>query len=169
MTKEYVLTTHAIDRARARFGVTVDKVNEWANGLMKKAKFIGQSNESASVYASEDGEIQLIVNEEKGVIVTVHHSVRADFLRPVLEREKRKLARKYTPAIRKNELAYAEALREIADMAVNRARACNPNTRELIAGRMADKQAEAEAVVRKIERLESEWQAKKRAIELMIE
>ena len=57
----------------------------------------------------------------------------------------------------------------MADMAVNRAKARNPHTREIIAGRMSDKQAEIDGLVREIERSQDEWQAKERAIEVISE
>src|SRR5690625_6194389 len=94
---------------------------------------------------------------------------RSDFLRPTLEREKRKLERLYTRNIRKLELKYAESLKELADMAINRARARNPNTRAIISDRMADKQEDIDGIVSEIERLEDERKAKVRAIEVISE
>ena len=164
---EYMPTTHAIDRAKARFGIDEEVVREWINKMMGTAKFIGRNDGGKSLYKS--GDVRLVVNDSTRTVITVHHDVSTDFLRPALERELRKLKRLYTRNIRALELEYAEAMRELADMAVNRARARNPHTREIIAGRMSDKQAEIDGLVREIERSQDEWQAKVRAIEVIAE
>src|SRR5699024_329637 len=162
---QYVPTTHAIDRANTRFGVASEKVSEWVNGLMEKATHIASSTDNCEVF-EYDG-IRIVANPVSNTIVTVHHIVKLDFLKPAIEREARRLRREHVRAIRKLELKYAEALREVAEMAVNRARACNPNTRELIAERMAQKQAQASGYVSTIERKESEYQDRLRAMEMI--
>ena len=162
---QYVPTTHAIDRANTRFGVASEKVSEWVNGLMSKAKFVATSTDNCEVY-EHDG-IRIVADTVNNTIVTVHHIVKLDFLKPAIERESRRLRREHVRIVRKLELKYAEALREVAEMAVNRAKACNPNTRELIAERMAKKQAQASGYVAEIERKESEYQDRMRALEMI--
>ena len=164
---EYMPTTHAIDRARARFGIDEEVVREWINGLMGTAKFIGRNDGGKSLYKS--GDVRLVVNDSTRTIITVHHDVSTDFLRPALERELRKLKRLYTRNIRALELKYAEAMRELADMAVNRAKARNPETRALIGERMTEKQSEIDSRINEIERMNDEYSSKKRAIELIAE
>src|SRR5699024_11909550 len=104
-------------------------------------------------------------NPNNNTCITVLGDTATDFLRPALDRELRKLNRFYTRSIRQTELEYAHALRELSDMAINRARARNPKTRELIAERMSDKQADIDGLLTNIERMNDEWKAKKRAIE----
>lgn len=162
----YQPTRHAIDRARLRFGIETEKVANWINDKMTKAKRVGVSGAKGVDYLA-DG-VRLVVDEVNGLVITLHSELSADFLKPALERELRKIKREYTRSIRKMELAYAETLKEIAEMAVNRARACNPETRDIIAEKMADMQMIANEQVRRIERLADEKQAKIKAIEVII-
>lgn len=163
----YQPTKHAIERAELRFGIAPENAVNWFNELMRKAKYVASNGKNGLVYQADD--IRLVVDGMTNAIITVHDSLSTEFLKPTLERELRKLKREYTRAIRKLELEYAEALQEIGDMAVNRARARNPKIRELIEGRIRDKQSYADGVVRRIERLTDEWQAKERAIEVIAE
>src|SRR5690625_1958703 len=168
--KRYVPTEHAISRASLRYGVKPSEAIDWIGERMKDAKYIGKSggNAYASVYESIDG-IRLVVDDRTNAVITVLSDITADFLRPTLEREKRKLERLYTRNIRKLGLKYAESLKELADMAINRARARNPNTRAIISDRMADKQEDIDGIVSEVERLEDERKAKVRAIEVISE
>lgn len=163
----YMPTTHAIDRAKARFGIDAEHVADWLNAMMEDATLIGRNDSGYLTYKSHD--VRIVVNEDTNTVITVHHDVKTDFLRPALERELRKLKRHYTKVIRQLELKYAEALRDMGDMAINRAKARNPQTRELIAERLADKQRQADEFATEIERLTSEWKSKVRAIELISE
>lgn len=161
----YTPTTHAIDRARLRLGIDVTDATQWFNDMMRKAKYVITNDRGQAVY-DKDG-TRLVVDTRNKTIVTIYNEVKTDFLRPMLEREIRKLRRYYTPIIRDNELKHAYLLREIADMAVNRAKARNPHTRDIISGNIADKQAEADELLTIIERLNDEWKAKLTAIELI--
>ena len=161
----YQPTKHAIERAELRFGITPESAVDWFNELMRKAKYVASNGKNGLVYQADD--IRLVIDSMTNAIITVYDALSADFLKPTLERELRKLKREYTRAIRKLELEYAEALQEIGEMAVNRAKARNPKIRELIEGRINDKQAYADGVARRIERLTDEWQRKERAIEII--
>ena len=162
---KYQPTTHAVERASLRYGIAPEKASEWFNDLMRKSKYIASNGKNGLVYQADD--IRIVVDGITNAIITVYDELSADFLKPTLERELRKLKREYTRAIRKLEIEYAEALKEIGEMAVNRARARNPKIRELIEGRINDKQAYADGIVSRIERLQDEWQAKERAIEVI--
>lgn len=163
----YTPTAHAIERAKLRFGVEVEKAREWINDKMRNAQYL-TTNEKGQVIYGSDG-IRLVADDEQAVIVTVYNELKTDFLAPMLGREKRKLKRYYTKVIREKELQYAEFLRDIADLAINRAKARNPKTRELIAERIADKQKQVNEIILLIERLNDEWKAKERAIEVIAE
>jgi len=167
LTYKYQPTKHAIERAELRFGIAPESAINWFNDLMRKAKYVAANGKNGLVYQADD--IRLVVDGMTNAIITVHDSLSADFLKPTLERELRKLKREYTRLTRKLELEYAEALQEIGDMAVNRAKARNPKTRGLIESRIAEKQAYADGVARRIERIQDEWQAKERAIEVISE
>lgn len=166
----YRPTSHAIHRAELRYGVDATDVYEWVNGLMDGASIVGFGgrDQKNPIYESTEG-IRLVIDEARNAVVTILGDVSTDFLRPTLEREKRKLDRLYTRNIRRMELQYAEELRELADMAVNRAKARNPKTRELIAERMADKQDVVCGLLTEIERNKDEWQSRIRAIEVIAE
>jgi len=164
---KYNPTKHAVDRARLRFGIESGKVVEWIDGLMRKATYISSTGKNGLMYEADD--IRLVIDAVTSEVITIHSAIKTDFLRPTLEREMRKLRREHTRNKRTMELLYAEALQEFAEMAVNRAKARNPQTRELISGRMSDKQAEIDDYVAHIQRLEDEYESKVRAIELISE
>ena len=167
---EYQPTTHAINRARIRYGIEPAEAAEWINDCMRNATMIGRdgTRHGNPIYESEEG-VRFVINPNNNTVITVLGDTATDFLRPALERELRKLNRFYTRSIRQSELEYAHALRELSDMAINRARARNPKTRELIAERMSDKQADIDGLLTDIERMNDEWKAKKRAIEVISE
>lgn len=164
---KYIPTRHAIDRARIRFGINAEHVTDWINAIMEDAKFVSHNGRNGLIYESED--VRIIIDETTNAVITVHHALSTSFLRPALEREKRKIDRIYTRQKRALELQYAEALRDLSEMAINRARARNPKTRELIADRMANMQTDIDGFVHEIERVDDEHKAKIRAIELIVE
>jgi len=177
---KYSLTRHAKKRVIERLGVISEQAINHVNQLMQTAYLQGHTKGRhgfCRVYDHPKTKTRLIVANDCDKIITVYKfpesvdktGIRTDFLRPLLEREKRKIDRHYTRAIRKLELQYAENLRELADMAINRARARNPKTRELIAERMADRREEGERLTEKIERLQDEWKAKVKVIEVISE
>ena len=165
--EKYKPTKHAIERAELRFGIKPENCVEWINNLMSQAKYVASNGRNGLVYQA--GDLRIVVDDMTNAVITLHDALSVDFLKPTLERELRKLKRLYTRRIRKHELAYAEASQELASMAINRARARNPHTREIIADRMSDKQSEIDGLVREIERLQDDWQAKERAIEVIAE
>ena len=165
MTMQYTPTTHAIDRARLRLGVDVTDATKWFNDMMRKAKYVITNDRGQAVY-DKDG-TRLVVDTRNKMIVTIYNEVKTDFLRPILERELRKLHRHYTPIIRKAEVEQAILLSEYADMAMNRAKARNPKTRSVISSRMAEKQTEIGELETFIRRTKDDWQSKNRAIKLI--
>lgn len=180
ITHAYRLTEHAKKRAVERLGIAREQAVNYVNQLMRSAYLQGiegSKDGKYRIYDHHKSRTRIIINGEGDTVITVYKfkeplnmtSIPVDFLRPTLEREKRKLRRLYTRAIRKLELEYAESLQELAEMAINRARARNPQTRELIAGRMKTKQEEISAYVSEIERQKDEWGAKIRAIEVIAE
>jgi len=165
----YSPTCHAIERARMRFGVKSEKVTEWINEVMKGAKYVASQGKNRLLYESSDGNIRIIVDANTRAVVTVHHALRMDFLRPTLEREIRKIKRESTRQIRATERDLAEAYAELADKMMNYANARNPHTRELIEGRIDRLHADIRGLKRNIERLKDEVNAKVKAIELIAE
>lgn len=163
--KTYYPTTHAMDRISMRFGVDSGKVSSWVNEKMAKAKFLKENKRGQSEYSSEG--VRFIVDDRDGAIVTVYGEVSTNFLRPVLERELRKMYRNHTRKVRQMEHDQAEALAKYAEMAMNKAKARNPETRELIAERMAEVWAIIEGYNMRIEREADEYKAKVRAVELI--
>ena len=164
---DYTPSRHALERARIRYGIVHEKATEWLNDIMKKATFEAVNDKGQARYFY-DG-MTVITDDVAQTIITVYSNGEADFLKPVLEREKRKLKRQYTPIIRSLELQYAKALRDIADMAVNRAKARSPKVRAIITGNIAEKQREIDEFLTKIERTTDEWRSKERVIEVIAE
>ena len=165
----YSPTSHAIERARMRFGIKSEKVTEWVNEVMKGAKYVASQGKNRLLYESSDGNIRIIVDANTRAVVTVHHALRMDFLRPALEREIRKIKREGTRNIRALERSLAGQYARLAEQMTNYANARNPQTRELVGGRMAETERHIEGTRRKIERLEDETKAKIKAIEVIAE
>lgn len=164
-SKTYYPTTHAMDRISMRFGVDVSEVAAWVNDKMAKATFIKENKRGQSEYRNEG--VRFIVDDKNGAIVTVYSEVSTNFLRPVLERELRKMHRKHTRKVRQMEHDQAEALAKYAEMAMNKAKARNPETRDLIAERMAEVWAIIEGYNMRIDREADEYKSKVRAVELI--
>src|SRR5690625_2188666 len=165
----YTPTSHAIERARMRFGVKTEKVTEWINDVMKGAKYVAAQGKNRLLYESSDGNIRIIVDANTRTVVTVHHALRMDFLRPALEREVRRIKRETTRKIRATERQLAGQYRKLGEQLVNFSNARNPKTRELIGERIELTERHIEGVKRSIERMKDEMNAKIRAIELIAE
>lgn len=166
-TFKYTPSRHATDRLKIRFGIAADKAAKWINDKMRNAKYVSSNGKNRLTY--ENDGVQIVVDDTTRVVITVHHAVTTSFLRPVLEREMRKLSREHTRLVRQIELDHAMTLRKYADNAVNYAKARNPKTRDLISGRMTELKAVADGYMARIERMEDEYDAKVRAVELIAE
>lgn len=164
--RKYTPTRHTIDRARLRFGIPSESVADWINGLMSEAKYVA-ANGKRSIY--EAGDIQIIVDSTTQAVITVHHALRTDFLRPALEREIRKIRREYTRKIRATERKLAGQYRRLGEQFVNFSNARNPQTRALIGERIEQTENIIEGVKQGIERMKDDMQAKIKAIELIAE
>lgn len=178
--KKYSVTQHAIKRTGERLGIGAEHAEHHLNNLMQSAYFQGvvpSKQGRARVYDHHKSNTRLILCEAGKRIITVYKmpegldvsGLMLDFLRPTLEREMRKLKRLYTRKVRAYELKHAEALRELSEMTFNRARARNPNTRDLISERIAIKQDEVKTLVADIKRFGDEYETKKKAIEVISE
>src|SRR5690625_4455122 len=165
----YTPTSHAIERARIRFGVRTEKVKEWINEVMKGAKYVAAQGKNRLLYKSSDGNIRIIVDANTRTVVTVHHALRMDFLRPAHEREIRQIKREGTRQIRAAERNLAEAYAELAEKMKNFANARNPKTRELIESRIEEAQADINDYKLHIEQMQDAMQEKIREIELIAE
>ena len=166
---KYTPTLHAIERARLRFGIPSESVTEWINAIMADAKYIAANGKNRLIYESEPGDVQIVVDGNTHAVITIHHAVRTDFLRPALDREIRKLKREGTRKVRATERRLAEAYAQLAELSMNYAKARNPNTRELIDGRIRDKEAQINDLKRSIKRQQDDMQAKIKAVELIKE
>ena len=163
----YYVTHHAAERARLRFGIESERVGEWFNEMMSKAKYVSSQGGGRLLYEA-DG-VQFIVGDKTRTVITVHPATRLDFLRPTLEREIRKIRREYTRNIRALERSLAGQYARLAEQMTNYANARNPQTRDLVGGRMEETERHIEGTRRKIERMEDEVKAKVKAIEVITE
>lgn len=164
---KYTPSRHATDRLRIRFGVQAEMAAKWLNEKMRNAKYVSSGGGNRITYES-DG-VQIVIDGTTHVVITVHHAVTTSFLKPVLDRELRRMKREHTKLIRQVELDKALTLRKYADNAINYAKARNPKTRELIAERTAELQAIIDGYSTRIERMEDEYKARVRAVELIAE
>lgn len=164
---KYTPTHHAVTRAAVRFGIDSDKVIDWVNELMQKAKYVAASGKHRITF-EHDG-VQIIVDTRNNAVVTVHNVLRADFLKPTLEREIRKIKRESTRQIRLTEKRLAKAYAELSDKLMNYANARNPNTRKSIGVTIEQNRQQIDDLTNNIERQKDELSAKIKAIEVITE
>src|SRR5699024_10913596 len=124
----YVPSRHALEKARLRYGIDPKRYNDWINGLMNKGKYVASNGMNGNTYAVD--ELIIVIDDKSKTVITIHDDPTTEFIRPILERELRKLSRMHTRSIRKLELEYAKKLQEHAETVRNRAKARNPKTRK---------------------------------------
>ena len=152
---KYIPTEHAIERLNHRFGISPNKAIEWFNNTMKSASYLSsQKTKRSNIGTYEIPGARITVNTDDKIIITIKPLIDTSILKPVFEREQRKLRREVTRNVRKIELMQAELMAEIAEHAMNKARARNPKTRELIQTRMDELQT-------RIERMNADKQLEK--------
>lgn len=161
----YKPSKHAVDRARLRFGIETDKVETWVNSLMEDATYVGSQGDRRKIFEKDN--VRLIVDVVNNVVITVHNAVSVKFLKPVIEREIRKMERAHTKLMRQIELDLALSIKKYAEMAVNKANARNPKTRELISERMDEVQAVIDGYKYRMERMEDDHKQRIRAAEMI--
>src|SRR5699024_2230294 len=163
----YYVTHHAAERARLRFGIESERVGEWFNEMMSKAKYVSSQGGGRLLYEA-DG-VQFIVGDKTRTVITVHPNTRLDFLRPALEREIRKIKRETTRNIRAAERRLAKEYKELGERLINYANAKKPNTRDIVAERVSEKESIIKDLKLSIERMEDDLTAKVKAIEVITE
>lgn len=130
---KYTPTLHAIERARHRLGIEAGEAQRWFNDVMRKARYvISQRVKGRDQLVYEYEGTRLVIDASNNVIVTVKPSVDTSILKPVFEREQRRIKREVTRNVRKYELSIAELTVEMGERMTAKARARNPKTRELI-------------------------------------
>src|SRR5699024_12268422 len=99
---EYQPTTHAINRARIRYGIEPAEAAEWINECMRNATMIGRdgTRHGNRIYESGEG-VRSVINPNNNTVIRGLGDKATDFLRPALEGELRKLNRCYLRSIRK--------------------------------------------------------------------
>src|SRR5690625_7619738 len=96
---------------------------------MSEAKYVA-ANGKRSIY--EAGDIQIIVGSTTQAVITVHHALRTDFLRPAIEREICKRKRGQTRKIRATERQVGGQYRELGAQFVHFSNARNQQIPQLI-------------------------------------
>lgn len=166
--KKYNVTRHAIERAYERLGIAKEQAAGYLNQLMQTAFYNGVTSsfkgDSHKVFDHHRTRTRIIVSED-GAIITVYkvpEGLTVDipsFLRPVIDREFRKVKREVIRNTRRHELAIAQLTVEMGERMTAKARARNPKTRELIQRDIDDIQAKIEAkqasITREQDRLEN--------------
>lgn len=151
----YSLTMHAIERIEQRIGIAASEAESWINGVMEKAELTYTKTTDRGIKQGiyEVNGAQIVVDLQARQVVTVTPpKLDTSFLRPIFAREQRKLQREVTRITRSIELKQAELLAEMATNAMNKARAKNPNTRELIQRNIDELEAEISSCGTKIKR-----------------
>lgn len=145
MTK-YTPTLHAIERAHHRLGVEPAQAAKWFNEAMRKAKYLFTQTvrgNTQAVYEIEDARI--VVDTSAHKIVTIKPALDTSVLKPVFEREHRRIKREVTRNVRQIELTIAELTVEMGERMMAYARAKNPQTRAIIQRDIDDLQAKINA------------------------
>lgn len=130
---KYTPSYHAMERAHHRLGIDPSEAQRWFNETMRKAKYLftqKRGNRTQAIYEIDD--FRLVVDTGDNTVVTIKPSLDTAFLKPVFEREHRRIKREVTRAIRKHEMAIAQLTVEVGERMTAKARARNPKTRELI-------------------------------------
>lgn len=162
---KYKATKHAANRARLRFGIRPSDFEGWVNDLMRDAKYVSANGDSKLIYEA-DGK-QIVVDDKANYIITIHSELNTDFLNKALEREASRIKRETTRSIRVMEKKMAEHYNELAEHMTNYARACNPNTRDIIRGKSVNVRREIESIESEIKRIKDDLKAKLGTIELI--
>lgn len=157
---KYTPTLHAIERARHRLGIEAGEAQRWFNEAMRKSKYLFTQKHAGKTQAVyEIDNVRLIVDTGNHTIITVSPTIDTSILKPVFEREHRKLKREVTRITRRHELAIAQLTVEMGERMVAKANARNPKTRELIQRNIDDIQAKIEKcealITREQDRLEN--------------
>lgn len=170
----FQVSEHAIQRIVERLDIPAESAVTHVNQLMQTAIFEGRKKsngrKAARIYFHQksDTEIRVInstvvtVIERKGKM-----NIEADFLRPVLDREIRKITRESTRQIRNIERRLAGAYRELSERMMNYANARNPITRGTIADRVEQAEKHIDELLRSIERMKDDTQTKISTIEMI--
>lgn len=126
---EYTPTLHAIERAHHRLGVEPTNAQRWFNETMRKAKYL-YSRKKQAYYDVED--VRLVVDTDTQTIVTIYPKFDTTMLKPIFDRERRRLRREVIREVRRHELEIAELTIRKGERMTAKARARNPQTREII-------------------------------------
>src|SRR5690625_7984565 len=94
---EYQPTTHAINRARIRYGIEPAEAAEWINDCMRNATMIGRdgTRHGNPIYESEEG-VRFAINPNNNAVITVIGDTATDVLRSALVRGVSRLNGFYT-------------------------------------------------------------------------
>ncbi len=157
---KYTPTLHAVERARHRLGIEAGEAQRWFNEAMRKAKYLFTQKHAGKTQAVyEIDNVRLIVDTGNHTIITVSPTIDTSILKPVFEREHRKLKREVTRITRRHELAIGELTIEMGERMVSKANARNPKTRDFIQRDIDELQAKIErrqaAITREQDRLEN--------------
>lgn len=134
MTKlAYTPTLHAIERAHHRLGIDPAQSQRWFNDIMRKASYLftqKAGKNTQAIYETED--VRLIVDTDSKTVVTIYPKLDTSFLKPVFQREERRIKREVTRNVRKHELTIAELTVDKGERMLAYAKAKNPKTRAII-------------------------------------
>src|SRR5690606_34150324 len=113
---KYTPTLHAIERAYHRLGIEPAQAQRWFNETMRKAKYLFTQKHAGKTQAVyEMGEVRFVVDTSSHTIITVRPTVDTSILKPVFEREHRRIKREVTRNTRRHELAIAERTVEMGE------------------------------------------------------
>src|SRR5690606_23228774 len=139
---KYNPSVHAVERVRQYFGVMEDSAKNFVNQLMGVAKYVTTQADGKHVYKHEGKDAMLVVDTKTNTIITVlpphgkglrnHANIDTSILKPIFDREYRRIKREVTRNVRQHELAIAQLTVEMGERMIAYARARNPKTRDLI-------------------------------------
>lgn len=176
---KYNPTVHAVERIRQYFGVMEEHAKQFANELMRAAKYVTTQADGKLVYKHAGKDVMLVVNAETRTVITVlppagegernkaitSISVTNNAIiaaaHATIQRELAKARRSYTREYRKLTEEIAVIGLEIAHLSLNKARARSPITQRQISEKVAEIHAEQTRLADQRKRLEAEYQAAK--------
>lgn len=188
---KYKPTVHAIERFREYFGTKEIHAVDFANEFMRKSQYVVTQSDGRKIYKNEDYDAMIVVADDNAIVTVLppagkgerNKSVTAvkevlpeepevkpadiknnEFLasfQATVKRELAKAQRQFTREYRKLTEEIAIVGIDIAQLALNRARARSPITQKQITEKISEIHAEQTKLAEQRKQLEAQFKAMK--------
>lgn len=158
--KKYTPTLHAIERLKMRLGIDAAQASDWFNQAMKKAKYVvSQKHSGKTQLVYEYAGFYLVIDDSNHAIITikpaasnVSSSPLTDKVTALVVRELRKAETQFKRLSRRADIELAEIGLELAQLALNKAKARSPKIQAVIEAKIDEKNAVVSEIKTRVER-----------------